>query len=199
MLKKLLLTAALLGAAAAVAGLGTFATFTSTASAVQSNLTAGTVTIALGAVGTANRLTTGANGILPGDTIQRAVNLLNTGNSALASVSLTTTAAPSTLLDTDATNGLQMVIDKCSVAWTETVVGTGYTYTCGGVTSSVLATRAVIGAGLALSNLAALAAGVTDYLRVTLTLPATAPNSMQTLTSQISFAFTGTQRAGTNK
>lgn len=199
MLKKLLLTAALLGAAAAVAGLGTFATFTSTASAVQSNLTAGTVTIALGAVGTANRLTTGANGILPGDTIQRAVNLLNTGNSALASVSLTTTAAPSTLLDTDATNGLQMVIDKCSVAWTETVVGTGYTYTCGGATSSVLATRAVIGAGLALSNLAALAAGVTDYLRVTLTLPTTAPNSMQTLTSQISFAFTGTQRAGTSK
>jgi len=27
--------------------------------------------------------------------------------------------APSSLLDTDATNGLQMVIDKCSQAWTE--------------------------------------------------------------------------------
>ena len=144
-------------------------------------------------------MTTGATGILPGDTIQRAVNLLNTGNSALASVSLTTTAAPSTLLDTDATNGLQMVIDKCSVAWTEGGTAPAYTYTCGGTTSSVLATRAAIGAGLALSNLAALAAGVTDYLRVTLTLPTTAPNSMQTLTSQITFAFTGTQRAGTSK
>ncbi len=198
MLRKLLLTAALLGAAAAVAGLGTFATFTSAASAVQGNLTSGTVTIQLGAVGTANRLTTGATGVLPGDTIQRAVDLINSGDSALASATLTTTAAPSNLLSTDGTNGLQLVIDKCSVAWTE-ANAPNYTYTCGGTTTTVLASRSVIGANVALSNLGSLVAGVTDHLRVTLSFPTTAPNTMQTLTTQITFAFTGTQRAGTSK
>jgi spore coat-associated protein N len=200
-LKKLLLTAALLGAAAAVAGLGTFATFTSTASAVQGNLATGAVTIGLGTVGPANRLTIGATGVLPGDTIQRAVDLINNataGNGDLASVALTTTAA-ATLLTTDTTNGLQLVIDKCSVAWSETVVGAGYTYTCGGTTSSVLTTRAVIVTNAALTNLASLVSATTDHLRVTLTLPTTAPSTMQTLTSQITYAFTGTQRAGTNK
>ena len=87
--------------------------------------------------------TVGATAIAPGDTIQRSVDLINSGSLDLASVTLTTTATTSSLLDTDATNGLQMVIDKCSVAWTE--AGPPYTYTCSGSTSSVLASRAVIG------------------------------------------------------
>lgn len=151
------------------------------------------------AAGTANRLTLGASGILPGDTMQRAVDLQNTasaGNDALGSITLTTTASPSTTLDTDATNGLQMVIDKCSVAWTEAGTAPAYTYTCGGTTSVVLASHAVIGAALALSNLASLTSATTDHLRVTLTLPSTAPNTMQTLTSAITYTLTGTQRAG---
>jgi len=202
MLKKLLATVALLGAAAAVAGLGTFATFTSSTSATQGNLTTGTVAIGLGAVGPANRLTIGATGILPGDTITRAVDLINTaaaGNDALASISLTTTAAPSSLLDTDAVNGLHVKIDKCSTAWTEGGVAPAYTYTCGGTTTSVLATAPIIGANLALTGLASLASATTDHLLVTETLPVAAPNSMQTLTSAITYTFTGTQRAGTNK
>jgi hypothetical protein len=101
------------------------------------------------------------------------------------------------LLDTDATNGLQMVIDKCSQAWTE--AGPPYTYTCGGTTSAVVASRAVIGSNLALSNLGATTAGATDHLRVTLTLPSGAPNTLQNQSSTVSYAFTGTQRAATDK
>src|SRR5580765_3021548 len=133
----------------------------------------------------------------PGDTIQRSVDLINSGSLDLASVTLTTTAAPSSLLDTDATNGLQMVIDKCSVAWTES--GPPYTYTCSGSTSTVLASRAVIGSTLALSNLGSTTAGVTDHLRVTLTLPGAAGNTFQNQSSTISYAFTGTQRTATSK
>ena len=202
MFKKLLVTAALLSAAAAVAGLGTFATFTSTTSATQSALTTGVVQIALGTVGPANRLTLGASSILPGDTMQRAVDLQNTaaaGNDALASITLTTTASPSSALDTDTTNGLHMVIDKCSVPWTESGTAPAYTYTCSGTTSSVLASAPVIGANLALSNLASLTSATTDHLRVTLSLPSTAPNTMQNISDQLTFTFTGTQRAGTNK
>jgi len=200
MFGKLLATVALIGAAAAVAGLGTFATFTSQTSAVQGNLVSGTVQIYINPVnGTTDRLVLGATGILPGDTMQRAVDLQNTataGNDALGSITLTTTALPSTALDTDATNGLQMVIDKCSNAWTEAGTAPAYTYTCGGTTTVVLASHPVIGAALALSNLGSLTSATTDHLRVTLTLPATAPNGMQTLTSAITYAFTGTQRAG---
>jgi len=201
MFKKLMASAAILAAAVTVTGFGTYATFTSS-SAASNALNTGSVSIALGAVGPANRLTLGASGLLPGDTMQRAVDLQNTGvagSDNLAAVTLTTSASVSSLLDTDAVNGLQMTIDRCSVPWTESGVSPAFTYSCSGTTSSVLASQAVIGSNLALSNLASLAAGVTDHLRVTLTLPASAPNSMQGLSSTLSYTFVGTQRAATSK
>ena len=194
---KLLATVAVLGAAASIAGLGTYATWTSTTSE-NHTISSGTVTIALGATGAAtNRLNVGASALAPGDTIQRSVDLNNSGSIDLAGVTLTTTASPSSLLDTDATNGLQMVVDKCSVAWTE--AGPPFTYTCSGSTSSVLASRAVIGSNLSLSNLGVTAPGATDHLRVTLTLPSGAPNTLQNQSSTITYAFTGTQRTATSK
>ena len=197
--RKLLVSLAIVAAAASIAGLGTFATFTSSTSASQS-VSSGTVTIALGATGAStNRLTVGASNIAPGDTIQRSVDLINSGSIDLSGITLTTSATASSLLDTDATNGLQMVIDRCSNAWTEGGVAPAYTYTCSGATSTVLASRAVIGSNLTLSNLTALTNGVTDHLRVTLTFPSAAPNSFQNQSSTIQYTFTGTQRAGTNK
>ncbi len=197
--RKLLLSVAAVAAAASIAGLATFATFTSSVSQSQS-ITTGTVTISLGATGAStNRLNVGTTAVAPGDTIQRSVDLINSGSLNLASVNLTTTATTTSLLDTDATNGLQMVIDKCSVAWTEAGVAPAYTYTCSGATTTVLASTPVIGSNLALSNLSVLTAGSTDHLRVTLTLPATAGNSFQNLTSVIQYTFTGTQRAATSR
>ncbi len=182
-----------------LAGLGAYATFTSTTSQSHS-VTTGTVTIALGATGAStNRLNVNASGVAPGDTIQRSFDLINQGSLNLASITLTTTATASSLLDTDATNGLQMVIDRCTLAWTEAGTAPAYTYTCSGTTSSVLASRAVIGTNLALSNLGSLTAGATDHLRMTLTLPASADNTFQNLTSTIQNSFTGTQRAATNQ
>ena len=195
--QKVLLSAAALGLAGAMAGLGTFATFTSSTSASQ-NVASGTVTIALGATGAqTNRLTVAASNIAAGDTIQRSVDLIDSGSIDLASVALTTTATTSSLLDTDTTNGLQMVIDRCSVAWTES--GPPYTYTCGGTTSSVVASRAVIGASIAMSNLTSTTHGNTDHLRVTLTLPAGAPNTLQNQSSTIQYTFAGTQRNATSQ
>jgi hypothetical protein len=111
----------------------------------------------------------------------------------LSGVSLTTTATTSSLLDTDAVNGLQMVIDKCSVAWTESAAP--YTYTCSGTTSSVVASRAVVGSAVALGNLT-LTSNTDNYLRVTLTLPSAAGNTLQNQSSVINYAFTATQRNG---
>jgi spore coat-associated protein N len=192
---KVLLSVGFVLAAAALVGMGAFALFTDTQSVSQAN-TSGTVTLnPISTSGANNRLSIGATNIAAGDTIQRAVNVKDTGNIPLASVTLTTTASPSSVLDTDTANGLQMVIDKCSVAWTESGAGPPYTYTCGGTTTSVLASAPVIGANLALSNLA-LTVGTDNFLRVTLTLPSGSGNALQTKSSTISYAFTATQRTG---
>jgi spore coat-associated protein N len=196
---KLLGSFAVIGSAASMAGLGTFATFTSSTSASQAIQT-GTVSIALGATAPTNRLTIGATNLVAGDTIQRAADLINNGTAGsdnLSSIQLTTTASPSSTLDTDATNGLQMQIDKCTVAWTESAAP--YTYTCSGTVTSVLASRAVTGANLALAGLSSLTTGQTDHLRVTLTLPTAAPNTLQGQSSSISYNFVGTQRLATSK
>lgn len=200
--RKVAVSAALVGGAAGVAGLGTFATFTdsvtpSTGQSVQT----GTVSIALGAEGAlTNRLTVGASGLVPGDTIQRSVTLTNDGNQNLASVKLTTDApTTSSLLDTDTTHGLQMLVERCSVAWVEVGAVAPFTYTCGGVTSTVLASGPVIGAAQTLSNLNATSSGGIDNLRVTLTLPSTANNDFQNKTSVIRYTFDATQRAAASK
>jgi predicted ribosomally synthesized peptide with SipW-like signal peptide len=187
-LHKIVASVAVLGAAGAIAGLGTFATFTSSTSA-SNTIASGTLTL----TAPFSRLGTGASPIAAGDTMQRAIDLNYAGSIAFASVELTTSASPSSNLDTDATNGLQITVDKCSAAWTES--GPPYTYTCGGSTSTVLASRALIGSNIALSNLT-LTSGSTDHLRMTITLPSAADNTLQNQSSAITYAFTGNQRAG---
>ena len=187
---KILISLGAVGAAAAVAGLGTFGSFASTTSGSQAVAT-GTVVIGLGT--TAGKVGVDASNVVPGDTIQRAVTLANSGTSNLAAVNLTTTASPSNLLTTDATNGLRLKIDSCSVAWTAVAPTTAPTYTCSGTVTTVLADQAVIGANTLIST-TAVTHGVTDNLRVTLTLPTTADNTFQGLSSTVNFSFTGSQR-----
>jgi len=190
---------AALGLAASIAGLGTFASFTSSTSASQA-ISSGTVSIALGTAGTAqNRLTVGASNLVPGDTVQRAVDLTSASSDPLGSVTLQTSGSPSNVLLSDP-NGLTVKVDKCSIAWTESGTAPAYTYTCGGTTSSVLGSSAVGGSAVPLGSLAALASGSsTDHLLVTLTLPSAAGNNLQSLSTSITYSFNGTQRAATSK
>jgi predicted ribosomally synthesized peptide with SipW-like signal peptide len=189
--RKLFLSIAALGAAASIAGLGTFATFTSSTSASHT-IASGTLSL----TAPSSRLGTGAGTIAAGDTMQRMIDLSYSGSISFGSATLTTNATSSSGLDTDATDGLHIAIDKCSVAWTES--GPPYTYTCGGSTTSVLASRALIGSSMALTNLT-LTAGSTDHLRVTVTLPSSAGNSLQNLSSTVNYTFTGVQRSGTDQ
>lgn len=198
-LTKVLGSVAAIGTAASVAGLGTFGTFTSTTSASES-VASGTVAIALGTAGSAtNRLTVGASGLVPGDTLERAVKLSNTGTQALAGITLTSSATTSSLLDTDITNGLQMVVQSCSVAWTEGGTAPAYTYTCSGTTTSVLTTRPVIQSNVTMPGLNSIASGGSDFLLFSLTFPTVAPNTLQSQSSVLQFSFNGTQRAATNQ
>ncbi|MDA8381238.1 MAG: TasA family protein [Actinomycetota bacterium] len=196
-LGKIALAATLCAAGAALAFQGAFAEWTSGATGGPQSISTGTVTIALGATGAkTNRLTVNATNVAPGDTIARSVDLSNVGTLNLASVTLGISAKPSSTLDTDGTNGLQVSISSCSVAWSES--GPPYTYTCSGTTSSVLSTSvsALESSAAPLDGLNALTAGGTDHLVVTLTLPTSAPSSMEGLTSTLSYNFTGTQATG---
>lgn len=196
---KVLASTALVAAAASVAGLGTYGAFTSTTSASET-VASGTVNVAVGATGTAaNRLSVSAAGLVPGDTVQRALTLSNSGNQNLAAVTLTTVASPSSKLDTDTVNGLQLTIDACSVPWTEAGTSPAFTYTCSGTVATVLAPRSVAGSNLALAGLNSLTSAAADNLRITLTLPTNADNTFQGLNDTIGFTFTGTQRTATNK
>jgi predicted ribosomally synthesized peptide with SipW-like signal peptide len=199
--KKILLSLAAVGTSAAIAGLGTFATFTSTTSATH-QVTAGKVAIALGASGAANRLSVSATSVVAGDTINRVVDLISTSTDPLANVKLTTTASPSSVLDTNTTDGLQMYIRNCPTSWVEAGSSPSYTYTCAAGVTDVLGTSStpvnIITANATLATLTATTTGsTTDHLLIQVTLPTTNTNAnlASPPTSTIQYSFTGTQRA----
>lgn len=190
---KVLASVALVGTAAAVAGLGTYGAFTSTTTANQ-QVTAGTVVINLAQSST---FATPITGMLPGDKVEKLATLQNTGNSGLNGVTLTTALpdnAASTLLTSDATHGLKITIETCSVPWT----GLTAPYICL-ASKTVLAETPIIGDGLpkALTNLASLAPQSSDHLKITTALPSTAGNDFQGKSTTVNFTFTATQRTAT--
>lgn len=190
---KVLASVALLGTAAAIAGLGTYGAFTSTTEANQS-VTAGSVKIDLG-TGQSNTLTTAVTDMLPGDSVAKFVTLTNSGSSALNNVTLTTTATEPSTLTTNTVTGLMLKIDRCPEPW---VAGTNTgTFVCSGVTDTViLSEKAIITAGQVLNGLSSLSAGATDYLKITTSFPSAAvqPDFPGSPKSTIKFSFTATQR-----
>jgi len=190
--RKVVGSLGVLGTAAAVAGLGTFGNFTDSTTPVATTIQSGTLSIDLSQQGAAVPVST--TGFLPGDSITRAVNLVNDGNSPLGSVTLNSAATASSILTTDITNGLQLTVKKCSVAWTQGGTAQAPTYTCAGI-------ETLVGSGPAVNNLAvngaaALNPGGTDHLTFAISLPASADNSFQGKTASLSLTFTGTQRTG---
>jgi hypothetical protein len=183
--KIVLSIALLLGAAGALIG-GAFATFTGSVTAGPQPITSGTVKLA---VGPTNDAATEAKNIAAGDTISREVDLNDTGATlADKEITLAFSAAPTSLLDTDPTNGLQLSILACSEPWKRTVVGSPpppFEYTCtpgatvvkiaGAATHSV---SSLEGAAMALTPLNSLAAGGKDYLVFKLELPTAAPGDL---------------------
>lgn len=198
---KVALTAVTIGGTAAVVGLGTFGAWTSTTTAESPTYSSGTVTLDFGASGTTNRLSVGASEMAPGDTAERGFTLRNSGTLNFATVSLGITAPTTSLLDSDATNGLTVKIQKCSTGWVESA-STPYTYTCAGTTTTVLAETPVATVKATppvLTGLSSLTAGTSDNLKATFELPAAADNTVQGLSSTLSVTFTATQRTRTDK
>jgi hypothetical protein len=191
--RKVVGSLGVLGTAAAVAGMGTFGGFTDSTTPVATTIESGTLSINVAQQGYSVPVTTA--GFLPGDSLTRAVNLVNDGNSALGSVTLSSVPTVSSVLTTDITNGLQLTVKKCSVAWTQGGTAQAPTYTCSG-TESLVGSGPVVST-MNLAGAAALNAGGTDHLTFSISLPTTADNTFQGKTASLSLTFTGTQRTGT--
>jgi hypothetical protein len=186
--RKVVGSLGVIGAAAAVAGMGTFGTFTDSTTPVTTTVASGTVDIDV--TGPAVSVPVNTTGFVPGDSVTAAVNLVNKGTAPLASVVLdTTVTSPANVLTSDPINGLQLSVKSCSVAWTANTCSTG---------------EKVLGAGpiaarMNLANPISLAAGATDYLTYTISLPTSADNTFQNKSASLSLVFTGTQRTGTTR
>jgi hypothetical protein len=172
--------------------MGTFGTFTDSSTPIAATIASGTLSIDVTQQGFTVPVST-AN-FLPGDSLTRAVNLINDGSSALGSVTLASTVQTPSILTTDTTNGLQLAVKACSVPWTQGGTAQAATYTCGG-TERLVSSGPAVG-NFAVSNPASLTPGATDYLTFAVSLPTSADNTFQGKSAALSLTFTGTQRTG---
>jgi hypothetical protein len=120
-----------LGVAGAVAGLGTYSTFTDSTTPVATAVTSGVLSISL--MDGASVATAPFQGgtFMAGDSVSKALDLVNDGDTGLASVTMRSWATDSSVLDTDKVNGLQLLVRDCSVPW----AGSGAAASCAGTAS----------------------------------------------------------------
>jgi Camelysin metallo-endopeptidase len=197
--RKVVGSLAIAGTAAAVAGLGTFGTFTDSTTPVATTVQTGTLDINLNQPSGAYTIPVTTANFVPGDSITRPVNLSNDGTTALSSVTLTSIATGTpTILTTDGSNGLQLSLKSCSVAWTQGGTASAPAYTCSGTERSLYSGAAAPG-NIAISNPASLNPGGVDNLVFSVSLPSSADNTFQNKSASLSITFTGTQRAAAAK
>jgi hypothetical protein len=197
--RKVVGSLAIAGTAAAVAGLGTFGTFTDSTTPVATTVQTGTLDINLNTPAGGYSIPVTTDNFVPGDSVTRAVNLSNDGTTALSSVTLTSVSTgASNVLTTDTVKGLQLSVKACSVAYTQGGTAAAPSYTCSGTERSMYAGPAASG-NIVLSNPASLNAGGVDYLTFSVSLPTAADNTFQGKSASLSLTFTGTQRAAAAK
>jgi hypothetical protein len=118
-----------------------------------------------------------AVGLAAGDRDERILDLKTGGRSR---VKLVVSSWPASLL-VDPTLGLRLRIERCAKKWRKR----GHTWSCHGRTSTVLSGAPALGRHV----LRKLARRGQTHLRLTLTLPRSAPNSLQGLTAHLLYRF----------
>lgn len=163
-----------------------------TASQTTSNqISTGTMSISINDGPTA--MSVNASGLVPGDHVERFVDMNTGGSLTMSALKLASNATSSSSLDTDGTNGLQLTVITCDEAWT---LHAGAAATCDDASSqTVLGSRAVIFSATTMSNVHT--DGTVDHLKFQWLLPGTADDSFQGKTSVIQYTFSGVQPANT--
>ena len=159
-----------LATAASLAFLITFASLASGASRIETRRPAGRIAIV-------NARLAPASALAPGDRVQRVLEL-KTGGRKRVTVTISA-RKPSALVERSL--GLRIKIERCSKAWR----AAGKGYTCRGKTTTAAADGPAIGR----HPLRTLAAKCKNHLRVTLTLPQSAPSALEGLIAQLVYRF----------
>jgi hypothetical protein len=180
-------------------GGGAWSIFQSSTPATSQSLSSGTVVIALAGSGSSAALSVGASKLVAGDTVAREAVLQNTGSSGIGTITLSMAGPASpNALTTDTTNGLQAEAQSCSGGtWTSTSLSDGgYSYSCSGTVDTLLSSAPVssFASGVALPGSAGtLAPGASLPIVITLTLPTSAGNSLEGLSTSVTYNFVATQ------
>jgi hypothetical protein len=187
-------SAAVLGIAAAVAGLATHSIFIDTAGPLDTRIDTGVLSLALRADGVAATRPFEGSALLAGDSVDQPLDLVNDGTAPFGSIRMSMTATSSSILDTDTANGLQLAVRSCPVPWT----GSGGSWSCSGTPRSVYSGPMV--ATQELTGSAGLAPGGVDHLLLTAGLPEAAGGpGFQGQSSTLSLSFEGVQRDGIDR
>ena len=203
-LKVTIVVAAAVGGAGMVAS-NVFAALTATATNTSGgSVTTGTLKLEYAAAGSSGGFATAITAMGPGDTVNRYIDLTNTGTLDGETPTVQIASSDSNTLVNDGTKGLQLSIRACSVAWTQTGAGT-----CSGTETVVLASTPAATLKNAAANItlpSVLASGV-NRLKLTISLPAGSENTIngvlpvgtvQGLTAALQWSFVIQERTATN-
>jgi hypothetical protein len=193
--RRVLASLGVLGAAAAVAGLGTYGSFTDSTTPVSSRVQTATLALDLSQPSGAAPIPASVTDFVPGDSMTRAVDLVNGGLTGMSSITLAVTAGSANLLTTDPTHGLQLSVRQCATPWTQGGTSAAPTYACSGGAQTLVS--GPIGGSRTLTAPTSLNPGGRDHLVFTISLPTTADNRFQGLASTVTLMFTGVQTPGT--
>lgn len=201
-LKVLIVVLAAIGGAGLVAS-NVFAALTATATNTSGgSVTTGTLKLVLapsGVSGITGGFTSPISAMGPGDTVNRYIDLSNTGTLDGASPTLQIVSSDSNTLVNSPSAGLQVTISACTVAWSNTG-------TCSGTTSSTLAATPVstLKSSAQTITLPSVLVGGVNYLKVSTALPAGTENvlngvlpggTVQGLTASLTWTFVIQERS----
>ena len=122
-----------------------------------------------------------------GDVVARTATLENRGNGALGAIALAVDVTRSSALDRDARAGLRIRVDRCSTAW---MAGAGTrSLLCAGRVTEIVDWRP-LAATRSPWPLGSLPARASEWLRVSLQLPANATTDLAGRRTTIQYRFT---------
>ena len=203
-LKVTIVVAAALGGAGMVAS-NVFAALTATATNTSGgSVTTGTLKLTLApssVSGLTGGFTSAITAMGPGDTFNRYIDLSNSGTLDGATPTLQISSSDTSTLTESTTAGLQVLIQACTVAWTNAGIGT-----CSGTQTTVLASTPVktLKTSAQTITLPSVLTGATNFLKISTSLPAGNENvingnlpvgTVQGLTASLTWAFVIQERA----
>ena len=198
--KLLIITIAAIGGGALISSSVVAALQAGAFNATPHSIGSGTLKLTMApssVAGITGGFSTAMAGMAPGDVVNRYVDLTNGGTLDATLPTMQVTPVTSSKLDSDGTNGLQVSVNACSVAWTNTG-------TCSGTTTAVLASTSVLNLATAKAiTLPSMVSGAVNQLKISVSLPSgsetvsngTLPvGTIQGLTSSLTWTFQEQQR-----